>query len=312
MFGFLQRGAFTLALSGAVSAATVYQLQSLAVCPGCGSLASGINDSGTIAGSVYDATGAHAFFGQPGAYTIFDQPGAMFTEAIGVNNAGLVTVNYFNPDGSGRAYLLAPDGARTFLPIVDGAAATLGGNVNLLGTAVGFYRGAAGSVRAYVDSGNTLSYTFDYPGALITQALGINDAGVIVGDYLLSATGLPHGFIRSASGVLSPFDIPDSIGTSVYGINNAGVLAGGYIDGSGREHGFVYEDGVISTIDFGNASTNLFAINNLGQVAGASFPDGGLFTGPYGGFVGTPVPEPGDMAFLAGLFTFVLIIGKRA
>jgi hypothetical protein len=48
-------------------------------------------------------------------------------------------VNYLAPNGTGRAYILEPDGSKTFLPVVAGANYTLGGNVNDSGVAVGFY-----------------------------------------------------------------------------------------------------------------------------------------------------------------------------
>jgi len=153
------------------SAASIYTFEPAVLCPGCGSLVSGINNSGEIAGSVYDSTGAHAFYGRMGALTTFDQTGAVFTEAIGITDSGRVTVNFCTPLGTGRAYILETNGSKNFLPIVEGARYVLGGNLNESGVAVGFYSNSldgAGGVRSFATSGTTLGYTFAYPGSLIT------------------------------------------------------------------------------------------------------------------------------------------------
>lgn len=275
-------------------------------------MVSGINNAGTIAGSVYDSTGAHAFYGRMDALTTFDQNGAVFTEAIGITDSGRVTVNFFTPLGTGRAYILETDGTKNFLPIVEGARYVLGGNMNESGVAVGFYSNSldgTGGVRSFATRGTTLDYTFAYPGALITQALGINNAAVIGGQYLNSPDGLPHGFIRNTDGTLNPFDIPGSLSTSVYDINNRGGIAGTCVDTSGRQHGFVYQDGSFTSLDFTGPSTTIFGINDLGQAVGASYPAGGLFTGPYSGFVATLVPEPSSAYFV--LFATVAVAVRR-
>lgn len=311
---FCWKPALSIALfATAAIADTIYTFQPLTPCPGCRSLVSGINNSGQIAGSAYGSGPAQAFVSSGGAFTVFAQPGAFFTEAIGISNTGRATINYFVPDGTGRSYILEPDGTKTFLPVVEAAHYTLGGNVNDSGVAVGFYGDTfdgSSVVRAFVDTGTTLDYTFAYPGAVITQALGINNAGLIVGEYLTSLTVPPHGFVRDIDGTLRLFNVPGSIGTEVFDINNSGDLAGDYFDASGRQHGFIYRNGVFQSLDFG-ANTTIFAINDLGQAAGASYPDGGFFTGPYSGFVATPAPEPATWCF--GLFVLgFLIIGKQA
>jgi len=180
------------------AAASIYTLEPVVLCSGCGSLVSGINNSGEIAGSVYDSTGVHGFYGHMGVLTTFDQTGAFFTEAIGITDSGRVTVNFFTLIGTGRAYILETNGSKNFLPIVEGARYVLGGNLNESGVAVGFYSNSldgTSAVRAFVTGGGTTpDYTFAYPGALITQALGVNDAGVIVGQFSNSPDQPPHGY----------------------------------------------------------------------------------------------------------------------
>jgi len=68
------------------------------------------------------------------------------------------------------------------------------------------------------------------------------------------------------------------------GINNPGYIAGLYVDADGNQHGFVWCNGVYSTIDVpASVSTAVFSINAKGEIVG-QFADAGGFTH---GFVGT-------------------------
>jgi hypothetical protein len=284
----------------------LYAFQPVTPCSGCGALVTGINNAGEITGSVNNA---EAFFGVSGNYTVFAEPGAFLTEAIGITNSGRVTVNYLTPQGTGSAYILASNGSKTDL--LQLGKVTLGGNENETGVAVGYYGSdfsGAGGVTAFVNRGGVHDSTFVYPGALVTQALNINDAGVVVGDWVAKIGTLPHGFERSASGAIGGLDVPGSIGTEIFDINNAGRLAGAYWDTGGRQHGFVYRDGVYTTIDYTGENTIISGINDLGQIVGASYADGQFFTGPYSGFIATPTPEPELWECLAIAAT--IIIGR--
>jgi len=71
-----------------------------------------------------------------------------------------------------------------------------------------------------------------------TFALGINDAGQVVGQYLAS-DGLFHGFLYS-NGAYVTIDDPasDAGGTTPQAINDAGQIVGTYDNASGN-HGFL-------------------------------------------------------------------------
>src|SRR5262249_35725742 len=70
------------------------------------------------------------------------------------------------------------------------------------------------------------SYTHVGPGAIASQAWGINDAGDIVGNARLTRS-LAVGFLYRA-GNYSPIIFPDSNMTFASGINNSGVIVGNY------------------------------------------------------------------------------------
>jgi len=69
-----------------------------------------------------------------------------------------------------------------------------------------------------------------------TQAVGINNAGQIVGSYL--DAGIFHGFLLSG-GTFTTIDVAAAThGTRAFGINDAGTIVGSFENASG-EHGFV-------------------------------------------------------------------------
>ena len=75
------------------------------------------------------------------------------------------------------------------------------------------------------------------PGASLTVAQGINNAGVSVGLYD-DAAGNDHGFIFSRN-VFTPIDVPNSTMTRIFSINAQGEIVGSYDDANGVTHGYV-------------------------------------------------------------------------
>ena len=83
--------------------------------------------------------------------------------------------------------------------------------------------------------------TLDVPGAILTNAQGINPQGDIVGIYT-DAAGRQHGFLRIGEQYRS-IDVPDARLTSARGINASGDVVGNYQregeTGGIPSHGFV-------------------------------------------------------------------------
>ena len=155
-----------------------------------------------------------------------------------------------------------------------------------------------------------------------TEPNGVNDADDVVGTIL--TTGFQgsqmDGFLLH-NGQYSLLDVPGATETQVYGINDSGVVVGTYINPDVSIHGFIYQNGVFTTVDdpdgvegFGLGS-GLLGINDAGQLAGSYSDD----TGNSFGFIATPVaavaaPEPGSLALLsaAGLTLAARRLRKRA
>jgi uncharacterized membrane protein len=79
--------------------------------------------------------------------------------------------------------------------------------------------------------------TIDVPGAISTNALGINPRGDIVGGYGDTSINF-HGFLLS-KGKFTTIDVPGAVQTEAIGNNPQGDIVGGYVDTSGNFHGFL-------------------------------------------------------------------------
>ena len=82
--------------------------------------------------------------------------------------------------------------------------------------------------------------SLDYPGSTSTQGLGLNNAGLVVGDYI-DAASLMHGFVyNSTNGHFHSIDDPKGLGTTtINGINNLRQIVGFYVDSNGHTDGFI-------------------------------------------------------------------------
>jgi probable HAF family extracellular repeat protein/VCBS repeat-containing protein len=195
-----------------------------------------INATGQIVGSYNDASGDHGFLYSGGTYTTLNDPLATVnTFAAGINNAGQIVGYYQNAGG--------------------------GGLVNH-----GFVY--SGGIYTAIDDPSAGSALISPAG---TAALGINDAGQIVGRYNDASGG--HGFLYSGGRYITlddPFAGINGNGTFATGINDAGQIVGYYYDNLNNEHGFLYSHGIYTTIDdpHGAGGTYVYGINNAGQTAG--------------------------------------------
>jgi uncharacterized membrane protein len=103
------------------------------------------------------------------------------------------------------------------------------------------------------------TYTpINFPGAIVTDASGINSAGEIVGTYT-DASNLVHGFRLDQSG-FSTIDYPGAISTSAFAVNARGDIAGFFLDLANHWHGFVLSDGSYFVQDYPGATTGTFTL----------------------------------------------------
>src|SRR5262249_30200513 len=122
--------------------------------------------------------------------------------------------------------------------------------------------------------------TIDVAGAVsFTEALNINDAGIVVGSYD-DDTGT-HGFMY-VDGQMSPINVPGALSTSVNGENNSGEIVGYYLGSDFKEHGFLLNNGTFTTIDApSKPNTYAYRINDTGVIVGSyeDQPNSGIDVG---------------------------------
>jgi probable HAF family extracellular repeat protein len=191
-----------------------------------------INASKQVTGW-YVASGVlKGFLKKPGAIIASNVvvPNALFTEPIGINDAGHVVGDYRSADGAFHAFLYVNG---VFTSFGDDLGAT---DINNDGQIVGCY---ASCSRGFLYNGTT--YTpIDVPGAVITQPHGINDDGHIVGTYHDGTTS--RGFLYDGTG-FTTINAPGASATNVSRINNGGDIVGYYLTepspGVFEHHAFV-------------------------------------------------------------------------
>src|SRR5262249_58075105 len=88
----------------------------------------------------------------------------------------------------------------------------------------------------------SLSARDDPLGANGTDAVGISDAGQVVGSYFDGSNHL-HGFLYRGGNYTPLDDLLGVNGTVATGINAAGQIVGYYFDASNHPHGFIYTGG---------------------------------------------------------------------
>jgi len=204
-----------------------------------------INDWGDIVGNFCDDS-CHGFLLHKGQLTILDYPGASNTTAFGINDVGVVVGYWDLADADGNILFVRgfqwKDGLFTFVSYPGTGDITLIANNNL-GTTVGIWDAGITSTISHGFVGwkeYFSSFDAPYPDVTFTQADGINDLGIIVGqeytvDELANDTG--HGFLRK-NGKFTQLNYPGAMQTTAWGINNLMQMVGNWLDDVNVYHGW--------------------------------------------------------------------------
>jgi hypothetical protein len=164
------------------------------------------------------------------------------SEILGANDSAFGVGYYKNAYGHNAPVVVNIPTERWTALKPPGAVDAKGTGINAVGDITGSESGSPGTVGFFVQVGHY--YTFAYPGATATYALGINSQDQIVGNYL-DANGKSHGFLltgpKGGSGqTWQAIDEPNGAqGTVVTGVNDNDAICGYYVDGSSVQHGFV-------------------------------------------------------------------------
>ena len=161
------------------------------------SFATHLNSQDEVVGKYTDANGnVHGFVWRDGRFTTLDVPGTTDTELGGINNHGDIVGFYTDQQGIGHGFVLNGGHFSSF--DVPGAAFTAPLSINNRGDIAGVSIDPGGNRHGFVLSdGVFTTVDVDLPNAMSTQIENINDAGQIVGTFMVAGDPLPlpHGFI---------------------------------------------------------------------------------------------------------------------
>lgn len=127
--------------------------------------------------------------------------------------------------------------------------------------------------------------SIDFPGAVLTNAQGINAEGDVVGIYA-DTSGKQHGYLLR-NGIFSTIDFPGATLTNARGISPDGDIVGSYSTSVGTQppatiHGFLLSEGNYSEVQFpGHLGTIAQRITANGDILGC-LHDTDLMSTMYG------------------------------
>jgi probable HAF family extracellular repeat protein len=200
-----------------------------------------------------------------GTYTQIDFPGAADTLGFGIDTVGDVVGDYVTTENE-YGFALS-DGVYTTIAY-PGAADTYPSGINDVGQVVGYsYPSWDGFV--YDLKTGTFDETFHDTRALETQAVCINNAGLIGGGLDFYAQGYGFELLGSTYKVLRP---PMTNGGAVVGVTASGKFLINARNLSANLVSFLYGDGVYTQIPIPNQPNAAFEGVN---------PQGTVFVGDY-------------------------------
>jgi hypothetical protein len=148
---------------------------------------------------------------------------------------------------------------------------TLPQKINDHGLIVGSVIDSAGVTKGFLrSSSGTFSDAFVAPNDTgnLTQGRAVNNARIVVGEYLNGTDGTFHGY-RLARGIFKEYDVTDTLDTIPLGINTVGNFVGAVILSDGSEVGFLGRSGNITMFAVPDATATLaYSINSSQQIVG--------------------------------------------
>ena len=163
------------------------------------------------AGSAEDAVARGVAIARVYAYASVDYPGAAQSLVFDSDGTTAVGAFIFDPaSGSSptTAFTFA-DGIYQILA-VPGSSLSIATGINGAGLMIGVLRRPRRRGSWLYHAMAVRSAPIDFPGATTTQAIGVNEAGQIVGDYF-DAASTEHGFV-SSGGVFTAINFPGATG----------------------------------------------------------------------------------------------------
>lgn len=276
-----------------------YTIQDLGLIDGAVPSVTGINASGSVAGSVNTPTG-------PRAVVYTDDNGlvyvtgleSVFSNAVAINDAGVVA-GYMQTPNNFRAFRTTASGPQAIDPPMGGTM-TLGQAINEAGVVVG--SASVGGSRAFRAAGTVAELIPTITGGTFNLACGINENGQVTGTSS-NAAGRQHAFRTEQDGSVTDLGSlagPDGMSTAC-AINDMGHVAGrSSVPGSTAMHAFVYTDHMVDIDSLNSVASGAEAISGstvVGTVATDAGSHAFIYT-PEDGMIDLNTRIPSDSGWV--------------
>lgn len=233
----------------------------------------GINSNGDIVGSYVDGAGVeHGYLLSEGKFAQIDFPKALATRANGINANGDIVGYYIAPPGASgesmKGFLLSGGHFSTIL-FPHHKAADLS-RITDEGYIYGCYHDgdASASMHGFVRNPDGTFISLPVKDSMDNGANA--DGSTIVGFYVDLGSNKEQGFIDT-NGSQVDLSVPESVWTDAWDISPDGdSVVGTFLAANGSLHGFLFANGVFSSIDDPDAGgfTQAYGINSNGAVVG--------------------------------------------
>jgi hypothetical protein len=162
-------------------------------------------------------------------------------QLLGVNDQDVAVGFYNDAKGNAHGYTYGIRGGWFRSVTIKGASSVTAAAINNNDDVAGFFTNAKGTTDAFLRTTEGRTYTLAYPGASMTQALGVNDFNEVVGVYTVGSgnSAVTHGFTWTPGREFKSVDDPQGVGsTTINGVNDSGDIVGFYTDSAGNTDGF--------------------------------------------------------------------------
>lgn len=159
-------------------------------------------------------------------------------QLLGINNAGVAVGFFLDSLGQAHAYRYSISGHKFAMLNIKNSGNATATSINAGGTIAGFFTNSKGRTVGFLRHSDGSITTLSRPGADVTQAFGVNKAGLVVGAYSIGSR--TFGFTWQDGRGFRTVNDPNGVGsTFINGVNNAGELVGFYTDKRGNTDGML-------------------------------------------------------------------------
>ena len=232
-----------------------------------------LNDSGQVAGLIFQANNMQAFYtGANGlGITYLSMPNGISNGAPrDINKQGQIVGTFGDSDGLNWSAFISAPNAKSAQSINSNGVALLDAyGINSSGQVAGTTQdGHAALVNSKTGQVTVLG---SENGSYSSSARGLNDNGQVVGNFFIDSYET-HAFVSTSNGLLKDLGTFGGATSSAWAINNSGWVVGSASTADYRTHAFMasYDGNALIDLTPLAAVAEAYGINDSGQIVGYS------------------------------------------